>query len=406
MVRETALASLLPLTSAVLAAAGQSGSGRVFRYERPLQSARLDLATGTVTRRPAVGQRPAGTVSDFPNLDLAGFIGADTGGGFCEWIDAGVKGTSGNASDLMNNFVFAYCSSALDVASGGPGGTTTIGFYEGYVFGGGTPTTAVAIFSLTGLPANSAFSSPFIMGGGWTCTILDVSLSSLLPFADGPIGYSWLFRDVDATGVLGATIPFMSCVQSCSGFGPDGLGMVSCLDQYCPPGFLRSNFSCFSTIVPFPFSYAQSMSMDIREVIDCTASVISYNSTSPACVDVLSSPPLVIGTTWVAEVTHAPGTASASTLLVRGAKIPGNGASGGTSGGEPRGRLLVKGAFIANLSGAADALAPILATQRNFVAPIPLQFGLACNEWFGQCLTLGAGKQKLSNGLALTTGTQ
>ena len=55
-------------------------------------------------------------------------------------------------------------------------------------------------------------------------------------------------------------------------------------------------------------------------------------------------------------------------------------------------------------TGARHTLAPVLATQRNFNAPIPLSFGMACNEWFAQALTLGAGKQKLSNGLELDTG--
>ena len=394
-------ATLLALVCATAGAQGQSGK-TFARYDKPLRSVRLDLATGTVSRGAGVQQRAGATVSDFPNLDLAGFIGADTGGGFCEWFDAGVKGTSGNASDLMNNFVFAYCSSTLAVESGGVGGTTNLGFYEGYVVTGGTSTTGVAVFTLSGLPGHTANSSPFVMGGGTSCRLINITLANLVPFADGPIGYSWHFLDLDVTGVLGSTIPFMSCVESCSGVGPDGLGMVDILDEYCPPGVLLS-IICFGS-TPFG-SYFTSMSMDIREVSDCTATTTTYNSTSPACVDVLSAPPLVIGTTWVAEVTHAPGTASASTLLVRGAKIPGNGANGGTSGGEPRGRLLVTGAFIANLGGTTDTLPPVLATQKNFTAPIPLQFGLACNEWFAQALTLGAGKQKLSNGLELDTGS-
>jgi hypothetical protein len=341
-------------------------------------------------------------VSDFPNLDLGGFISADTGGGFCEWFDAGTKGINGNASDLMNNFVFAYCCSTLAVESGGVGGTTNLGFYEGYVTGGGTSTTAVAVLTLSGLPGNTANSSPFVPGGGTACYYMDVRLTSLVPFADGPIGYSWHFLDFDLTGVAGSTIPFTSCVASCSAVhGLDGLGMDWWIDRYCPPGFLLETFAWGSNGW---LNYAYSISMDIRELGDCTATTTTYNSTSPACADVLSGAPLVIGTTWIGEVTHAPGTAGASTLLIRGAKIPGNGASGGTSGGESRGRLLVTGAFIANLSGSADTIAPVLATQRNFSAPIPLQFGLACNEWFAQCLTLGAGKQKLSNGLELDTG--
>ena len=383
-------------------AGAQNQSGKVFaRYNKPLRTASLDLATGTVTRGPAVNQRVGTTVSDFPNVDLGGFIGADTGGGFCEWFDAGVKGFNGNASDLMNNFIFAYCCATLAVESGGVGGTTNLGFYEGYTVTGGAATTAAAVFTLSGLPANTANSSPFVMGGGTACYLINITFAALVPFADGPIGYSFHFLDLDITGVLGSTIPFMSCVSSCSGPGPDSLGMVDLIDEYCPPGFLLTTFTFGTTQFG---SYFSSMSMDIRELGDCTATTVTYNSTSPACVDVLSGTPLVIGTTWVGEVTHAPGTATASTLLVRGSKIAGNGANGGTSGGESRGRLLVTGAFVGNLTGTADGIAPILATQRNFSAPIPLQFGLACNEWFGQCLTLGAGKQKLSNGLELDTG--
>ena len=99
------------LFALVAVAVAQSQSGKVFaRYTKPLRTMSLDLVTGTLTRGPSVDQRAATTVSEFPNLDLAGFIGADTGGGFCEWFDAGTKGFHGNSSDLMSNFVFAYIS--------------------------------------------------------------------------------------------------------------------------------------------------------------------------------------------------------------------------------------------------------------------------------------------------------
>src|SRR5262245_60869756 len=76
------------------AAHAQSQTGRVFaRYGKPLKSATLDLGTGTLTRGPAVTNRFGTTVVDFFNLDLGGFVGVDTGGGFCEWFDAGVKGS-------------------------------------------------------------------------------------------------------------------------------------------------------------------------------------------------------------------------------------------------------------------------------------------------------------------------
>ena len=395
----------LLLTTVVLALSSgwmhsQSQSGKVFRpYQRPLRNASLDLATGTVTRGPALGQRAATTVSDFPNLDLGGFIGNDTGGGFCTWFDAGVKGTSANASDLMNNFVFAYCSSALDVNSGGLGGSTALGFYEGYVVGGGAPTTTIAILTLAGLPAASASGCGFVSCYPPACYLISVSLPTLVPFADGPIGYSWHFLDLDYTGVLAATMPFLSCVQSCSGPGPDALGMVDRMDQYCPPGFLITPPFTFGT-TQFG-SYFTSMSMDIREVSDCTASVASYNSTSPPNEDVLSATTAVVGTLWVAEVSHAAGTAAFATLLVRGAKIPGNGGGAG-----PYGRLLVSGAFLTNLPGMSDTIDPILVSQRNFGTFLPLSFGLACSDWFCQALTGGGGAIRLSNGIAGTSGTQ
>ena len=134
---------------------------------------------------------------------------------------------------------------------------------------------------------------------------------------------------------------------------------------------------------------------------DCTASVTSYNSTSPPNEDILSATNAVIGTGWSAEVTHAAGTAAFSTLLVCGAKIPGNGAAGG-----PYGRLLVTGAFLTNLPGTADALPPIQDSQRNFGVFLPLSFGLACSDWFCQALTGGGGAIRLSNALAGTTGTE
>ena len=174
--------------------------------------------------------------------------------------------------------------------------------------------------------------------------------------------------------------------------------MIDQIDRYSPPGTLLSAFSFGTTQFG---SYFTSMSMDIREVGDCTASMTSYDSTSPPNEDLLTATSAVIGTTWSAEVTHAAGTAAFSTLLVRGAKIPGNGASGG-----PYGRLLVTGAFLTNLPGAADTLPPIQNSQQNFGTFLPLQFGLACGDWFCQALTGGGGATRLSNGLAGTTGTE
>jgi hypothetical protein len=94
----------------------------LLRPSRPLESVSVDLTSGTVTRGAATHGRSAATVLDFDNLDLTGFLGTDTGGGFCEWFDAGTKGAAGNRSDLMDSIVFAYCSAMKDPSLGGPGG--------------------------------------------------------------------------------------------------------------------------------------------------------------------------------------------------------------------------------------------------------------------------------------------
>src|SRR5262245_50028534 len=251
----------LILAGAALALFGASASaqsqatGTAFtRRNKPLRSASLDLATGTITRGPVSNDRGGTTTADFQNLDFNGFVGVDTGGGACKWFTAGLKGSgsnqSSNASDLMVNIVFAYCSAAKDVNSGGPGGTATLGFYEGYTLTGGATTTAVAVFTLSGLPSNTA-SSSFL--GGARCFLLTVNFSNLVAFRDSGIGshqgigYSWTFDDLGTDGVWAATYPFFACMTSCSGMvgGTDGQGQTDAIDQYCPPG----------VAVPFTFTF-------------------------------------------------------------------------------------------------------------------------------------------------------
>ena len=130
-------------------------------------------------------------------MDLSGFIAVDTGSCFCRWIDSGMKGSAGNASDLMSSIAFAYCSSTQDPASGGPGGPVALGFYEGYTTGGASPSTTVASFTLTGLPSNTGSSSFF---GSFNCFLMEVELGALACFADGTIGYSWKFMDGTGPG--------------------------------------------------------------------------------------------------------------------------------------------------------------------------------------------------------------
>ncbi len=292
--------SLLLASSAILFAgsvsAQQQDTPMMRRVTQPLHSATLDLETGTVTRERALSEKGAPgftTSSALSNNDFSGFVGIDSGPGTpngpCEWIVAANKGdgagnaagnnvaqNAGGKSGLVTLFAFAYCSAALDTASGGVGGFARIGFREGYALGGGTLGTDVGTFNLSGLPAWTGCSSFF---GGFACFLIGVTFGTTpLVLNDGPIGYSYQFRDLGTDGVLAKTFPFLSCVQSCTsggagsaGYaGPDAMGgMVNFVDQYCPAGSLTSSFT-FATAPNG--NYYTSVSMDIREIDPISAS--------------------------------------------------------------------------------------------------------------------------------------
>jgi hypothetical protein len=303
MVPKTSLlfagAALLCLGSA--SSAQKQDTPLMRRVTQPLQPAQLDLETGTVTRGPAVVQKGAPgytTCSSLANLDHSGFVGVDSGlgtaNGPCEWIESADKGAgnsqatnSGGKSGFVTSFAFAYCSAALDVLSGGPGGFARIGFRTGYqrgsANGGGVTGTDVGTFNLSGLPAWTGCSSFF---GGFACYLLNVTFGATpLVLPDGPIGWSYQFRDLGTDGVLAKTFPFLACIQSCTGSGqgysavtggagPDAMGrMINYVDQYCPAGSLLSSFTFAS--VPNG-AYFTSISMDIREVVPISATTFTF----------------------------------------------------------------------------------------------------------------------------------
>jgi hypothetical protein len=426
----------LMLAGAALALFGatsnaQSQSGKVFaRYNKPLKSATLDLATGTITRGPAVNNRGATTVIDFDNNDLGGFVGVDTGGGFCEWIDAGVKGSNlgdgtalvdsgNNASNLMNSIVFAYCSAALDTNSGGPGGSVALGFYENYATFGPAPTTSVAKFTLTGLPAHTVSSSFF---GGFSCLFIRILFANLVCFADGPIGYSWKFLD-NGTGTinpigatLAATWPFLSCVVSCSGdIGQlDGQGMEDAIDEYCPVGFLRATFTFGTTSGSFT-----SISMHIEEVLDKTGTVAGYNGTT-GNPDILTSSPANVGETFTAKVTLGLGRTKGTFSWI-GYFAPGTlpqtaiaAFSGGLNFGTNKsGRFLLAGINTSGFSctGTHDGVSGNMSSV-GCNGPLPKTLALVCNGWAMQAVILGnpatavgGGNARLSSAVVGTVGT-
>jgi len=409
----------------------QSQSGKVFaRYNKPLKSATLDLATGTITRGPAVNNRAATTVVDFANNDLGGFVGVDTGGGFCEWFDAGVKGTGTGAtagvvnnSDLMNSIVFAYCSASLTPGSGGPGGSVKLGFYEGYTLFGGAPTTGVAAFTLTGLPGNSASSSFF---GGFSCFFIRIVFGNLVCFADGPIGYSWKFLD-NGTGTinpigatLAATWPFLSCTRSCSSaiLQVDGQGMTDAIDEYCPPGYLLATFTFGTTSGSFT-----SMSMHVEEVVDLTGTVVGYNSTTNPNPDTLTASPAVVGGNFTSAVTlglgRTKGTftwqfyAGLSKIAPPSGSAIAQFSSGLNFGTSKRGRMLLCNLNTTGFSctGTHSGVSGSTSNPACNLA-LPKTLGLVCRTWCAQAVILGnlsgadgGGNARLSSAVEGVIGT-
>jgi hypothetical protein len=427
----------LMLAGAALALFGatssaQSQSGKVFaRYNKPLKSATLDLATGTITHGPAVSNRVGTTVTDFDNNDLGGFVGVDTGNGFCEWFDAGVKGTGqgrtagvNNNSDMMNSILFAFCSAALYVGSGGPGGSVKLGFYEGYTLFGGAATTNVAAFTLTGLPANSASSSFF---GGFNCYFIRVFFPTLVCFADGPIGYSWKFLD-SGTGtinplgaVLAATWPFLSCTVSCSAaiLQVDSQGMTDAIDEYCPPGTLRATFTFGTTSGSFT-----SMSMGIEEVVDKTSVVSPTNSATFPNPDTLTSSLATVGAPYSASLTLHLGRpkGAGSWILYFGTQqvnpptgVPIAQVQGGLNfGANKGGRMLLCALNTSGFSctGAHSGVSGSTSTTNCGGGGIPKSINLVCNSWCGQAVVLGqvaaadgGGNARLSSGVTGVVGT-
>jgi hypothetical protein len=366
--------------------AQSSGPGVLRRTPKPLQSIHLDLATGTLTPGAVVNDRSAATVADFSNLDLGGFIGADSGGGACEWIQAGTKGIAGNQSDLMSDIVFAYCSAMRSVGAGGPGGSARLGFYEGYTLGGTTPTTTVAVLTLTGLPANSTSSSIF---SGFNCYFLQVTFGALVGFADGPIGYSWRFVDLGTDGVFAGTWPFLA--SSGSGTAPPGI--TGFIDRYCPPGSTAQTIAFGSVFT--------SINMEIREVADTPGTIVPFNASATPNPDVIAAAPALVGSTW--SVNLARGVASpAGTFSVnlRPNRIP---LANGVQGPAPLpagagGRILVSGPVLGSLAGTHDGVVG------SASAALPAQLGLVCLHFAGQATVLGSGV-RLSSALEGTTGT-
>ena len=386
----SSIRSALVLASlSILAVPTRAQGPKLVPVEPPRRTLELDLATGTVRRAPAVCEKSSGTTIDFYNMDLAGFSGIDTGGQFVEWFDAGTKGFAGNTSDLMSNITFAYCSSAITPGSGGPGAIVRLSFYEGYTTGGGTPTTNVFVLTIPGLPASDGT-------GALRCTTLRADLGELVPFADGPIGYAWRFMDQDAMNpILAATGPYLACVQSCSGAGPDGQGMVNQIDVWAPLGTLRSSLS-LGTVVT-----ATSMALAIAEATDLVGTVAPYVGDG-INADVLSSggAGLVLGHFWTASVTigHPHGTSGTMSLSARASTV--NGPNFNSPIGGRLTEVLISGELFFSLTAGHNGTSGTFSSQY-----VPLDLALVNRTWAAQASVVGGGFADLSLALQGVIGS-
>jgi hypothetical protein len=417
----------LVLAGAALALLGasagaQSQKTKLFkRAGGSVRQATLDLGTGTYTRGPAVNNRGGTTIADFQNLDAfdgAGFgwLSVDTGAGSCRWFSNAAKGAgvnqSSNNSDLMTDVVFFYCSNALDVNSGGAGGSVTLGFYEGYTLFGGTPTTTAAVVALTGMPANTSDGSFFTAGAG--CYGLRVIFPTMVAFADNVfIGYSWQYDDLGTDGTLGNTYPFISCVVSCSGtslingnaggagtatgLGEDGQGMLDAIDQYCVSPAATATFTFGTVGAPFAPTTRTSVNMQVQEAGDLATTNTNYNASVTPNADTLSATKATLGSTWTATLTRpAPTVAGSLLVTVRRARHPLP--NGGAPTAPVTGRVLIAGTFLSSLSGSHNG------TTGSVSAPVPLSFAFCGLHFAAQCRTSGGGF-KLSSGVEGTIGT-
>jgi hypothetical protein len=384
-----------------------------------MNTASLDLQTGVITRGPSIKQKAAGptaTVTTVNNLDFAGFIGIDSGtsaaNGPCEWFSGVQKGTgaTGGESTYMTSYLFAYCSVAKDVASGGTGTTATMNFWDGFSNGvgataGSTGTNLISV-TVTGLPGNTGLAG-WLTGGFAACVafLFNIGLTggpAPIVVPDSNIAVSFLFEGVDANGTLGTTATFLSCVASCSGLGPDGFAMVDRIDNYCGGNFLTS-FS-FGTSLGVSFS---SVAFSIRELcgIDASDAVQSLNGLG-INTQVLTIPDAPeLGGTFAASI-DCTGFAAGG-VLFRLAFFPTgvNPILGGT-----KGQLLVQLISGAGISGFAGAHGGAPKAIPFGGVPLLLQFYGFQPDVQAFCGTGGnptpPGKTNLSNLCRVTVGSQ
>ncbi len=402
----------------------QNQSKKVSRVNnKVMNTASVDLQTGVITRGPAIQQKAAAgssTSTTVNNLDFAGFIGIDSGenglNGPCEWFSSVQKGTgaTGGQSTYLSAYRFAYCGIAQDLASGGPGTSVTMNFWDGFTNGSGSIAgstgTNVGSATVTGLPGNTGVTD-WLNGGFAACVALLITVNvgggAPITLPDSNVAVSFLFTGVDGLGVLGDTATFLSCVQSCSGntVTVDPSGMVDLIDNYCGGSFVTS-FS-FVTGAGFTQSFT-SVSFSLREVnsLDASDSQIFDNGPTGCNSSTIatSSAPFIGGGAWVQDVDC--GTIPGSLTVSFSSFVPINPATCGTSG---------TGDFLVNpTAGRIGLLTTSAARAGSTVSmaiapgvPLSLQFVGAQVHSQGYCAgaPVPSGETRLTNRSSICIGT-
>jgi hypothetical protein len=266
-------------------------------------------------------------------------------------------------------------------------------FFPSHTTGNVHPATSDAsAFTLTGLPSNTAEGAVFAQ---IACFFINITFGATpLALADGQIGYAWTFEDSDTVGVFAATFPFLSCVTSCSGAGPDGVSMDDLVDQYCPPMVGAAPLATFSFGTTAFGGYFTSINMDMRE-LDVLATASTYQGSTPGSItnpDGMTTTPVIIGSTWSATIT--PQAARTAVPFGLGIVLVQTGGAPGVTiaidlapilvgfGSAPASQLLVSGGVLGTTSADWGA------GQTADIA-IPLNTGFVCLPWYAQAIVFG-----------------
>jgi len=356
----------------------------------PNQRVTVDLATGTMTHGPVVRPRSAGTCVSFNNLDLSGFVSTDTGSCAVEWITQGVK--SAGKSGLVTGFEFGYASKARDRNFGGQGGQVQISFRQGYVKGSvnsaGATGTEVAVYLLTGLPANTNCSDFSDLTTTPTQGIVRAIVDPPLALGDGNIGWVWKFIDTVGSDLQAKTFPQLACIDNCNTGGPDSLGMTNTIDRY------RNGTYLDTIAIPFATN-SSSVSMALLELPDMPGQSAVRNGTGANPVILSSLSPPEIGNTWALRVDCSGANPSRAAIFRIGytGVIP----PAPTAFGELL--VMLGGAFGINFS------VPHGGGLATLALPLPNDASLVCLSYGVQALCGDTPRGYLSNALKQTVGT-